>query len=175
MLTPAGWSGVSTLIYNATPNLIAQATPKPKSVNQSRKARAKDPPDYCFNAFPYRPLAVAPRGLTVSEIDLGPFVLAHTPSSSLSGPYHRLSAGIMAARSVLTAKPDLALQRIRQLSVTYVLACPLHANHADRSGLDKDALQRLLDRGEAPKWLQPMTAPHSPVMIYRVAAPANTQ
>ncbi len=175
VLTPAGWSGVSTLIYNAAPNLIALASPKPKSANQSHKARAKDPPDYCFNAFPYRALATAPRGLTVSEIDLGPFVLAHTPSSSLSGPYHRLSIGIMAARSVLTAKPDLALQRIRRLGVTYVLACPLHANHADRSGLDRDALQRLLDRGEAPSWLQPMTAPHSSVMIYRVAAPANTQ
>ena len=175
VLTPAGWSGASTLVYNTAPTLIAQMSPKPKAVNASQKTRAKDPPDFCFNAFPYRALATAPRGLTVSEIDLGPFVLAHTPSSSLSGPYHRLSVGIMAARSILTAKPDLALQRIRQLSVTYVLACPLHANHADRSGLDRDALQRLLDRGEAPLWLKPMTPPHSPVMIYRVAAPANTQ
>jgi hypothetical protein len=176
ILTPAGWSGAATILYNAAPNMIAQLAPKPaKGGAATRKAPAKDPPDYCFNAFAYRPLAQAPKGLTVSEIDLGPFVLAHTPSSSLSGPYHRLSIGIMAARGVLTAKPDLALQQIRRLGVTYVLACPLHAHHADRSGLDRDALQRLLDRGEPPVWLKPMTPPRSAVMIYRVAAPANTQ
>jgi len=176
VLTPAGWSGVSTILYNAAPNMMAQfAPPKSKGEAAQHKASAKDPPDYCFNGFPYRPLAHAPKGLTVSEIDLGPFILAHTPSSSLSGPYHRLSVGIMAARSVLTAKPDLALQRIRRLGVTYVLACPLHANHADRSGLDRDALQRLLDRGEPPAWLKPMSPPHAPVMIYRVEGAANTQ
>jgi len=176
VLTPAGWSGISTILYNALPNVVASAAPKTaKGASAPGKATAKDPPDYCFNAFPYKPLASAPKGLTVSEIDLGPFVIAHTPSSSLSGPYHRLSIGIMAARSVLTAKPDLALQRIRQLGVTYVLACPLHANHADRSGLDRDALQSRLDRGEPPAWLQPMTKPHAPVMIYRVEAPAKTQ
>jgi hypothetical protein len=176
VLTPAGWSGISTILYNALPNVVASAAPKTaKGASAPGKSAAKDPPDYCFNAFPYKPLASAPKGLTVSEIDLGPFVIAHTPSSSLSGPYHRLSIGIMAARSVLTAKPDLALQRIRQLGVTYVLACPLHANHADRSGLDRDALQSRLDRGEAPAWLKPMTKPHAPVMIYRVEAPAKTQ
>jgi hypothetical protein len=176
VLTPAGWSGISTILYNALPNVVASAAPKTaKGASAPGKATAKDPPDYCFNAFPYKPLASAPKGLTVSEIDLGPFVIAHTPSSSLSGPYHRLSIGIMAARSVLTSKPDLALQRVRQLGVTYVLACPLHANHADRSGLDRDALQSRLDRGEPPAWLQPMTKPHAPVMIYRVEAPAKTQ
>lgn len=175
-LTPAGWSGVSTIVWNAAPNVIGSVAPKAaKGASAAGKAPARDPPDYCFNAFPYRPLASAPKGLTVSEIDLGPFVVAHTPSSSLSGPYHRLSIGIMAARGVLTAKPDLALQRIRQLGVTYVLACPLHANHADRSGLDRDALQSRLDRNEPPAWLKPMTKPHAHVMIYRVEAPANTQ
>lgn len=176
ILTPAGWSGLSTIVYNAAPDVMASLAPTlAKGGPAPHKATSKEPSDFCFNAFPYRPLANAPKGLTVSEIDLGPFVLAHTPSSSLSGPYHRLSVGIMAARSVLAAKPDIALQRIRQLGVTYVLDCPLHANHADRKGLDKDALQRLLDRGEPPKWLQPMTKPHAPVMIYRVEAPANTQ
>ena len=175
VLTPAGWSGVSTIVYNAAPDVIAQFAPLKAKAASARKSPAKEPRDFCFNAFPYGPLANAPKGLTVSEIDLGPFILAHTPSSSLSGPYHRLSIGIMAARSVLTAKPDLALQRIRRLGVTYVLACPLHATHADRSGLDKDSLQRLLDHGEAPKWLKPISKPHAPVMIYRVEAPANTQ
>lgn len=178
VLTPAGWSGVSTLLYNEAPSLLRRLAPAPppvRSHGDPQKAPVKEPADYCFNAFPYRPLARAPKGLTVSEIDLGPFVLAHTPSSSLSGPYHRLSIGIMAARGILTAKPDVALERIRRQGVTYVLACPLHANHADRSGLDRDALQRRLDRGEPPGWLTPISPAHAPVMIYRVVEPAKTQ
>ena len=127
-------------------------------------------------------LARAPKGLTVSEIDLGPFVLAHTPSSSLSGPYHRLSWGIMAARSILSAPDKVALQRARSLGVTYVLECPVHRDHADRAGLPADALQARLDRGIAPDWLQAMTPLTAPIVVYRIVdpsppppAPANTQ
>lgn len=189
LFAPIGWGGLASEINNAMPaaqNTVtalvaqksAQAAPgRPGSTGAAAKAKAKakDPPDYCFNKFAYKALADAPAGLTLSEIDLGPFVLAYTPSSSISGPYHRLSWGIMAARGVLIADADHAYPMLRNLGVTYVLECPIHKNHADRSKLSREALQRRLDRGDAPAWLKPLTEPKSPVMIYRVLAPAKTQ
>jgi hypothetical protein len=196
LLTPDGWSGISQMaVRTLTPKLPATAAGKPvvqivskpaqnSAQNSAQKSTTKPrpkPKDYCLNGSSYDVLARAPKGLTVSEIDLGPFVLAHTPSSSLSGPYHRLSWGIMAARSILSAPDPVALQRARSLGVTYVLECPVHRDHADRAGLPADALQARLDRGAAPDWLQAMTPLTAPVVIYRIVDPsprsaaANTQ
>ena len=187
LFAPIGWGGLAAQINNALPAIQTaisslephQAHPGGTGKGPSSKVtvapKAKDPPDYCFNKFAYQALAGAPRGLTLSEIDLGPFVLAYSPSSSLSGPYHRLSWGIMAARGALIADADHALPMLRKLGVTYVLACPLHRNHADRTGLSRDSLQRRLDRGDPPAWLRPMTQRTSPVVIYQVRASEKTQ
>ncbi len=187
LLTPDGWGamaqiGASRLAALQTPPPPAVAAHTPAGTGPARKmatrkvaAPARPPRDYCLNAASYDVLARAPKGLTVSEIDLGPFVMAHTPSSSLSGPYHRLSWGIMAARSVLAARGDAAYDRARALGVTYVLECPVHHRNADRRGLAPDALQARLDRSAAPDWLEPMTALDAPVVVYRVRAPRKTQ
>jgi hypothetical protein len=180
LLTPDGWGSMAQIGANQLAILQAArpATPAPASAGKAAHkvaARPRPPRDYCLNASSYDVLARAPRGLTVSEIDLGPFVMAHTPSSSLSGPYHRLSWGIMAARSVLSARGDAAYNRARSLGVTYVLECPVHHRNADRRGLAPDALQAQLDRSAAPAWLEPMTALNAPVVIYRVRPPAKTQ
>ena len=185
LLTPDGWGAVAQVAANQVTALqTAKAPPRPAAAGSRTPARTKPPArprDYCLNASSYAALARAPAGLTVSEIDLGPFVLAHTPSSSLSGPYHRLSWGIMAARSVLSARGDAAYAQARKLGVTYVLECPVHHGNADRSGLPADALQIRLDRGAPPPWLTPLTSLKAPVVIYRLrapgelAAPAKTQ
>ena len=180
LLTPDGWGAMAQIGANQLASLQAArpATSAPVPAGKSTSkvaARPRPPRDYCLNASSYDVLARAPKGLTVSEIDLGPFVMAHTPSSSLSGPYHRLSWGIMAARSVLSARGDAALARARSLGVTYVLECPVHHRNADRRGLAPDALQAQLDRSAAPAWLEPMTALNAPVVIYRVRPPAKTQ
>ncbi len=180
LLTPDGWGAMAQIGANQLASLQAArpATSAPVPAGKSTSkvaARPRPPRDYCLNASSYDVLARAPKGLTVSEIDLGPFVMAHTPSSSLSGPYHRLSWGIMAARSVLSARGDAAYARARSLGVTYVLECPVHHRNADRRGLAPDALQAQLDRSAAPAWLEPMTALNAPVVIYRVRPPAKTQ
>jgi hypothetical protein len=181
LLTPDGWGSLTQMTADrltALQTAKAPAAPAPRNgakVEAKAAAKPKPPRDYCLNASSYDVLARAPAGLTVSEIDLGPFVMAHTPSSSLSGPYHRLSWGIMAARSVLAARGDDAYRQARRLGVTYVLECSVHHRNADRRGLAPDALQARLDRSAAPDWLEPMTALTAPVVIYRLRPPAKTQ
>jgi len=57
-------------------------------------ANKSDIADQCFEVRAYGPLASLPPGVVLGEIDLGPFILAHTSDSVLAAPYHRMSWGI---------------------------------------------------------------------------------
>lgn len=140
---------------------------------RARPKKPKDPPDFCYSAGAYRTLATLPKGVTVSEVDLGPFVLAHTPSSAMSGPYHRMSPGILAARGVLVASVDQAQARAAAISPggslgpVYILECRRHRGHADRDKLRPDSLQARLDANQAPGWLERVSPYGAPLEIYR--------
>ncbi len=160
----------------ATGVVLAAIGQAPWSPKAQAKAAHKEPPDFCYSAGSYRALAAQPPGLVVSEIDLGPFVLAHTRSSALAAPYHRMSRGVMAMRGMLTAPADApgpagAEARARALGAAYVLECRVHARHFDRDGLAPNTLQRRLDAGRPPPWLEPISAPGSGLEIYRVRPP----
>jgi hypothetical protein len=139
------------------------------------KPAAKTPPDHCFDTASYALLAKQPAGLVVSEIDLGPFVLAHTRSSAMSAPYHRMSWGILKARGVLIADvedsgPKGAQAAARALGATYVLNCRVHSRHADRDHLPRNSLQARLDAGRPPPWLEALSPPDAALQLYRLPA-----
>ncbi len=138
-------------------------------------ARGGGPPDRCYDAASYALLARLPAGVTLSEIDLGPFVLAHTPSASLSAPYHRMSRGVMTARGVLVAPAEAAAAPARAAGATYLLECRVHARHFDRDHLAPDSLQRRLDADRPPAWLERLSPPGAPLGVFRVrpAEPAR--
>ncbi len=137
------------------------------------KPKPGDPPEFCYSAASYRVLAALPPGVVVSEVDLGPFVLAHTSSATMTAPYHRMSTGILAARAVLVAPVDraqaaaAAIGRAAGGRPVYVLECRGHLRHFDRSGLAPDSLQVRLDARRPPAWLQAMSPPDAPITVYR--------
>ncbi len=185
--TPSIVGGVASqadkLIVHKKP---AKTAPKPNSVNTAAAkptaAKAPDPPkppaptDHCFETGAYKAFAAAtPPGLVLSEVDLGPFILAHTDNSALAAPYHRMSWGILKAHSLLAAPADGRAQAmLRQAGIAYVLECRFHARHGDRSGMAKDSLQKRLDAGTPPAWLQPLSPPEAPLQAYRVAPQTAT-
>jgi hypothetical protein len=153
----------------------AKAAPKANSVNTAAaKPASPKPPaptDHCFETGAYKTFAAAtPPGLVLSEIDLGPFILAHTGNSALAAPYHRMSWGILKAHAIFSAPADRGAEAMaRQAGVAYVLECRFHARHGDRSDMTKDSLQKRLDAGTPPAWLQPLSPPQAPLQAYRVA------
>jgi len=142
----------------------------------SAAPRPPPPTDHCFETGAYKTFAAAtPPGLVLSEVDLGPFILAHTDNSALAAPYHRMSWGILKAHSLFAAPADGGAEALaRQAGVAYVLECRFHLHHGDRSGLTKDSLQKRLDAGTPPSWLQPLSPPSAPLQAYRVA-PQSTR
>jgi hypothetical protein len=124
--------------------------------------------DRCTETAAYVRLSHLAPGLVLSEIDAGPYILANSPDSAVEAPYHRMTWGIKQARGALGAAPPEAERRIRALHVTYVVNCAAHAMHSDRATLSADSLQKSLDQGRAPYWLQPLSGAGEPLQIYRV-------
>jgi hypothetical protein len=124
--------------------------------------------DPCFATAAFAPLSRLAPGLALSEIDEGPFILANSGLSVLAAPYHRMAWGMLEAHAALAAPPDQAEPRLRRLGVAYVIDCPAHAGQSDRAGLSPDTLQRRLDQGRAPAWLQPLSQPGEALQVYRV-------
>ena len=148
---------------------------KPAAKPVKAAAKKPDGPDPCFSLAGYRALdAARPHGLVLGEIDFGPFILAYTGDSSLGGPYHRMGWGILKAHALLKASaddagPNGAYALSRAAGVRYVLECHAHARHGDRSDMGKAALQKRLDAGRPPPWLQPLTPPNAALLTYRLA------
>ena len=165
------------------PLLPTKGKPKTKPVAKKtapakrgavKKTSAGDP---CFATAPYRAInAAGPAALVLSEVDLGAFIIANTDHSALSGPYHRMGWGILKAHAILKAPadgtaPGSAYALARDAGVAYVLECPAHHKHGDRDDMGKLALQKQLDAGHAPAWLQATTPNGAALQFYRVIPP----
>ena len=153
------------LAVSAAPiDVMAQAL----FARQLSAAGAVNRADHCYDAEAYGRLAALPPGLVLSEIDLGPHILARTPHSILSAPYHRMSWGILAAQDALSAAPEAALAKARALHVVYVVACPAHADLFNHVSAPVGSLLRRLDWDAAPDGLESLSARGEALHIYRV-------
>jgi hypothetical protein len=122
----------------------------------------------CNTPQAYRRLAALPAGRVLGEIDLGPYVLVTSRHSVMAAPYHRMAWGILAAHDALAAAPGADEAATRRLGVDYVLGCAAHANLFTHATLPANSLQRRLDRGDVPAWLQPLSPAGEAVQVYAV-------
>lgn len=123
----------------------------------------------CFQSAAYAPLAQLPAGLVVTDISFGPFLLALTPHSVMSAPYHRASFGIVAAQRALSSPPDVAQGLLRDLHADYVMIC----GSRPPAGLAPDDRTKLLwgqlRAGNPPAWLAPVAGGEGQAFsVYRI-------
>lgn len=141
-----------------------------KVMHQTAQGAEDAVQEYCLADADYRQLAALPKGLVVTEIDQGPFVLALTPHSVMAAPYHRASQAIAANFALLGAAPDDARDRLRGIGATYVALCS-RSQSRDWDRLPKDRepgfAQRLL-AGEVPSWLERLPEAQGPFAVYRL-------
>jgi hypothetical protein len=117
----------------------------------------------CFAQSAYPALAALPKGVVLSEEDLGAFILAFTRHDTIAAPYHRLSAQILAAHNALNASPATAEARVRQMGVGYIVDCPPYP-----MSVDKGSFGDRLRAGQTPAWLEALSRPKATLKIYRV-------
>ncbi len=122
--------------------------------------------DACFKSGSYAALAGLPAGIVAADIDYGPYLLALTPHTVLAAPYHRLSAGIVAAHQIFSSPPDRAQEILARERVTYVLSCE-RSPRADGAASAAASLADRLRTGAIPGWLERVPV-SGPFAVYRL-------
>lgn len=128
--------------------------------------------DACRAPDQFGALADRPPGLALAPTDMGAHLLAHTPHSVLSAPYHRNNAGNRAAISMFLARPEQAEPMARKAGVAYVVFCaglPVARAIVERS---PDGLAAALARGETPAWLDAIPST-GPVKSFAIRTPGG--
>jgi hypothetical protein len=122
---------------------------------------------HCIASASYAPLTRLPPGLVVTDVSHGPYLLALTPHSVMSAPYHRLGHGIGIAHKALASPPDMARRLLAEAKVDYVMIC----GPRPPDGLPEPARSRslwgALQTGAVPGWLEPVPG-MQPFAVYRV-------
>jgi len=151
--------------------LAVLLTPAFVATSASAAADLADPPartppvaaDACASIAALRPLDRFPPGLVLSDIDLGPHIIANTRHSAVVGPYHRMPQSILAAHEALYGPSASAEARVRSLGADYVAECP-----SSKAPLVRGSLRDQLKRRLIPAWLMPLSGDRDPVRLYRV-------
>jgi hypothetical protein len=142
--------------------IVATAAPQSR-IAKAVKGDAPGDDDRCADAASYARLARLPRGLVLGEVDLGSYVLAYTPHSALSAPYHRMNWGIWTAHDALASPEAQAEAKVHALKATYVADCTTHRLRIPPGGLGRD-----LRNGRVPPWLNRLSAPGEVLQVYAV-------
>ncbi len=123
----------------------------------------------CLLSESYAPLAALPPGLVATDIDYGPFVLALTPHSVMSAPYHRMVGPIIAAHQIFALPPDAAHQVVEAAKPDYLAVCGRHTLGGIGAAERDASLWGRLAAGDVPSWLTPVAETGGgPFKVYRV-------
>src|SRR6202030_2911347 len=123
----------------------------------------------CLRIESYARLAGLPPGLVATDVDYGPFVLALTPHSVMSAPYHRLVAPLIAAHRIFALPPDAAREVVARIEPTYLAVCGRHTLAGIGAAERAASLWGRLAAGDIPGWLDPVEETRDqPFVVYRV-------
>jgi hypothetical protein len=128
----------------------------------------------CPTLWAMRPVALQPKGLVLTFVDLGPRLITVTPHDAVAGPYHRNSADIIDVMQAFRGTADDAHATVVRRHVDYVLICPGMSESTIYASEAPAGFYMQLVRGKVPAWLQPVTLPKvSPFRMWRVVRPGS--
>jgi hypothetical protein len=140
-------------------------------------AKAATPPtsgalattESCRAPESFAPLARLPAALVISQIDAGPFLLAHTPHAALAAPYHRDNHGNLLALHILAGPPEQAEALARTSGARWLFLC-VTQDRFFQSYVDKapDGLAARIAAGHAPAWLKPVPLKGTPYIAFEI-------
>jgi hypothetical protein len=155
-LTPAVTAAVAMAAVQAV-------TARPPEAENSRVAAG------CLLSASYAQLASLPPGLVATDIDYGPFVLALTPHSVMSAPYHRMVGSIIAANNIFALPPAQARAVVAAAKPDYLAVCDRHTLGGIGAAERERSLWGRLAAGEVPPWLELVEETRNgPFVVYRV-------
>jgi hypothetical protein len=164
--------GVLAIIIGAgaivpfTLNFIPEAKPTPYEASIGRAN------SLCASLWGLHPIALQPKGLVFTFVDLGPRLITLTHHDTITGPYHRNWKQIVDVMNAWRGSADQAHRIIvDEYRSNYVLSCPRSSTTTIFTSEAPKGFYGQLERGQVPKWLQPVQLPKdSPYKMWRVVS-----
>jgi len=117
----------------------------------------------------YHPIALMPKGVVFTFIDLAPRLITVTHHDSIMGPYHRNGEQIVDAMKAFRGSADQAHQIIEKYHSDYLLTCPMSSTTTIFTSEAPKGFYAQLEKGQVPAWLTPVELPKdSPFRMWRI-------
>jgi hypothetical protein len=180
ILLPRVWHSRSSLVHVFGAALVfiagaGAAVPAVLDFIPEPKARASDRQigkanRLCASMWGLRPVALQPKGVVMTFVDLGPRLIAVTHHDSIAGPYHRNGQQIADVMNFWRGPADQAHSLALKYHVNYVLSCPGSSTTTIFTSEAPNGFYGQLQRGQVPNWLAPVQLPKdSPFRMWKVA------
>src|SRR3954454_5809515 len=177
-LVPLTWRSKSTLLLVLGTSAIVivgsglavqfvELIPEPKQTPQEKAIGKAN--SLCNSLWGYHPVALQPKGVVFTFVDLGPRLIAVTHHDAVTGPYHRNVQQIADVMNAFRGSADQAHRLILKYHSNYLLTCPKSSTTTIFMSEAPKGFYAQLDRGQVPKWLAPVQLPKdSPFKMWRV-------
>ncbi len=118
----------------------------------------------------YRPIALQPKGVVFTFVDLAPRLITLTHHDSIMGPYHRNGPQIADAMKAFRGSAEQARHIFAKYHADYLLTCPNSSTTTIFLSEAPHGFYAQLRSGKVPKWLTPVPLPaKSPFRMWRIA------
>jgi hypothetical protein len=124
----------------------------------------------CSSLWGLHPIALQPKGLVFTYVDLGPRLITLTHHDAITGPYHRNWRQIVDVMKAWRGSAEQAHRIIvDKYHSDYVLSCPNSSTTTIFMSEVPKGFYGQLTRGQVPKWLQSVPLPKdSPFQMWKV-------
>ena len=123
----------------------------------------------CGSMWGLRPVALQPKGVVMTFVDLGPRLITVTHHDSIAGPYHRNGQQIADVMNFWRGSPEQAHTLAAKYGANYVLSCPNSSTTTIFMAEAPRGFYAQLQKGNAPTWLAPVELPwDSPYRMWKV-------
>jgi hypothetical protein len=123
----------------------------------------------CATLWGIHPVALQPRGVVMTFVDLGPRLIAVTHHDAIAGPYHRNGQQIADVMNFWRGSADQAHRLADKYHANYVLSCPNSSTTTIFMSETPGGFYAQLQRGQVPSWLKALPLPKdSPYRMWKV-------
>jgi hypothetical protein len=178
-LVPVAWRSQSALVrvLGATLIVVAglgAAVPFvvgfiPEGKPTAQQAAIGKANSLCNSLWGYHPVALQPKGMVFTFVDLGPRLITVTHHNAVTGPYHRNGQQIADVMNAFRGSADQAHRLIAKYHSDYLLTCPKSSTTTIFMSEAPKGFYGQLESGQVPRWLTPVALPKdSPFKMWRV-------
>ena len=131
-------------------------------------ARVEAKSEQCESARSAKALAKLPAADIVAPFDMGPAILLTTKHRVLASSHHRNVKGMRDQIDIFRLPPLQAKAIIDRRGIDYIVACPGEGEMANYADKNPAGLWAVLDKGQAPDWLEYRGKMGKGLMVWRV-------